>query len=214
MTHEEVSKLPHAIILNPYIKEKCGSMEAFEDMKSGLKSKGSFASKCSNISIKNIKTFDELYRYLEKNPNTELFINSNLANPLYIAKTTLDKEKIKVPHMWAFTKSIKISSGWVKVKYIIPMYKYIESHKNIGFILDSKNVLTKSEIQNCCFPEFLTPAYARTCDKAFERVNTLKKITIPSGDVAIGIGISISNSELVRSINFKINGIELTIKNA
>jgi hypothetical protein len=115
--------------------------------------------------------------------------------------------------MWAFTRSVTISSGWVKVKCVNPMYKYIDSHKNIAFILDSDSVLSKSGISNCCFPEFLTTAYARTCDKAFERINTLKKITIPSGDVAIGVGTSISHSKLVTCINVKINGVELTIKN-
>jgi len=211
MTHEEVSKLPYSISL---ISKNCGSMNIFEEMKSSLKPKGSFASRCSNIDIKNIETFEELYSYLEKNPNKEVYINSNGMHPLYVAKTTLDKEKLKFPHMWAFSRSIKISSGWVKVKYIIPMYKYIESHKNIAFILEPENVLTKSEIRNCCFPEFLTSAYARTCDKAFERLNILKNITIPSGNTAIGVGTSISVSSLVQSINIKINGVELKINKA
>ena len=91
------------------------------------------------------------------------------------------------------------------------MYKYIESHKNIAFILDSNEILDTSNIKNCCFPAFLKPAYARTCDKAFERINSLKKIQIPSGDISVGLGTSISGSKLVRNIKIKINGIEIEI---
>ena len=181
-------------------------------MKASLKPKGSFASRCSNIDINSIKNMEDLYKYLENNPYSDVLINTNLMHPLYIAKTTLDLDKLKVPHMWAFTRAIRIKSGWVKLKYIAPLYKYIDSHKNIAFILDYSNVMDISSITNCCFPDFLAPAYARTCDKAFERINTLKKIAIPSGDLAIGIGTSFSNSKLVQQVKMKINGIEITIK--
>lgn len=208
MTHTEVSKLPHCICLN-------STMSLFNGMKTTKpqgKPQGSFASRCINV---NNTTIDELYKYFENNPNSNVYINnSSDMHPIYIAKTTLDKDIINFPHLWAFDRSIKIKSGWIKVKYIIPMNKYIESHKNIAFILDTESILKKSDIKNCCFPAFLTPAYARTCDKAFERLNTVSKITIPQGDVAIGVGTSISNSKLVKSINIKINNVELTIRNA
>jgi hypothetical protein len=187
-------------------------MNAFEEMKSSLKPKGSFASRCSNIDINSIKNMEDLYTYLEKNPYSDVFINSSGMHPLFIAKTTLDLNKLKVPHMWAFTRAIGIKSGWIKIKYIAPLYKYIDSHKNIAFIVEQNSVLDISKITNCCFPEFLSSAYSRTCDKAFEKINTLNKITIPSGDLAIGVGTSFSNSKLVQRVNLKINGIEITIK--
>jgi len=210
MTHEETEKLPHCIAIKGKQENK-GSMSAFEQMKSSIKPTGSFASRCSNIDINSIKTMEDLYKYLGNNPNSDVYIESYKLEPIYIAKTTIDLDKIKTPHMWAFTSSIKTKSGWLKIKYIVPMYKYIDSHKNIAFILDSNDILDTSKITNCCFPDFLQPAYARTCDKAFERINKLKKVQIPSGDIAVGLGTSISDSKLVRHIKIKINGIEINI---
>jgi len=210
MTHEETAKLPYCITIKGKQDNK-GSMSAFEQMKSSMKPKGSFASRCSNIDINSINTIESFCEYFEKNPNSDVYINSHNLEPVYIAKTSIDLEKIKTPHMWAFTPSIKTKSGWLKIKYIVPMYKYIESHKNIAFILDSNEILDTSNIKNCCFPDFLKTAYARTCDKAFERINSLKKIQIPSGDISVGLGTSISGSKLVRNVKIKINGIEIEI---
>lgn len=210
MTHEETAKLPHCITIKGKQENK-GSMSAFEQMKSSMKPKGSFASRCSNIDINSISTMESFYEYLEKNPHSDIYIQSYNLEGIYIAKTSIDLDKIITPHMWAFTDAIKRKSGWLKIKYIVPMYKYIESHKNIAFILDSNEILDTSNIKNCCFPAFLKPAYARTCDKAFERINSLKKIQIPSGDISVGLGTSISGSKLVRNVKIKINGIEIEI---
>jgi len=208
MTQEEVLLLPYCIKINS--EKKYSSTDAFKQMKNEIKQRTSFASKCEN----KIDSIGKVYDYLDKHKNAEVLIENNNMHPLYIAKTTLDSEKIKFPHMWAFTHSLRIKQGWIKVNCILPMHKYIESHKNIAFIIDSDAVLDKSAIQNCCFPEFLTTAYARTCDKAFERINKITKITIPEGNLGIGIGTSISHGKLVKSIKIKIDGTILEITNA
>jgi hypothetical protein len=194
-------------------------MSAFEEMMSQIKlKKTSFASKCApreNVEISKISNMEELYSYLKKNPSSDVKIKALELHPLFLAKSSINPDVLLVPHMWAFTRSISISDdsdGWSNVKMIVPMHKYITTrHKNIAFILDDKNIQDKSGITNCCFPEFLAPAYARTCDKAFERLNTLKKAIIPTGDLAIGVGTSISHGKCTSTVNLKVNGVQIRI---
>jgi hypothetical protein len=157
MSLEDVKSIPDTI----FIDRTCcsSSKSAFEKMMADNKKKSSFASKCSGLKIKSIESVSDLYKYIIDNPKSHVSIKKKGLVPIYLAKTSIDPEKLCVPHMWAFARCISVKDGWCEVKCIVPMHKYISSHKNIAFILGSESVVDKSGITNCCFPSFLNTAY-------------------------------------------------------
>lgn len=208
--HEELASLPHCITFKDTLTS---SMDAFAAMKLNNKktTSTSFASKCSKLNFTTIKTVVD---YLRSHPTSKVEVNTLNQVPVYIAKTTLFPEKTNYPHLWLFDPSIIVMSGWCKVKHILPMYEYIDSHKNIAFILETKDIINKDKIKNCCLPEFLITKYNKVCGVAFQRINEMVQITMKHTDLAIGIGSSLSYMKMVRPLRIKINGEEMTITSA
>ena len=234
MNFEDLEKIPDCIkICNSKKLEETvqSSLSGFASMRLKTQPKTSFAAKCNNHEdekrkreneIRKINSMSQLCEYLENHKESKVEINTSSSHPVYIANTTLDREKIITPHFWAFGRSFKITSSWCEVKYILPMYKYITSHKNIAFIIDNqfckvtkvrKNVIDVNKITNCCIPEFLVPKYSRVCGKAFERLQTTTQIGIRDEELALGVGTSVSdrNNILLSNIKLRIDGIEIII---
>jgi hypothetical protein len=206
-SHEELSNLPYCISIN----DKCNStMNAFSKMRMDSKEKksNSFASKCRKL---NTKSISELIDYLSENPNLLVEIMTLKLQPVYVANTTLFPEKTDYPHLWCFTNEFDVKRGWCKVKYILPMYKYIKTHKNIAFILETENIINRNKIKNCCLPEFLKTKYNKHCGVAFQRINSYTQISMKHKDLALGVGISVTNHKLVPEIKIRVNGEELFI---
>ena len=209
-SHDELSKLPHCITMSTKMPS---TISAFERMKlsTSKKTYTSFASKCTNI--KSITSISSLVAFLKENPESNIEINTLNMHPVYIAKTTLYPEKTNYPHLWLFANEFTVRQGWCKVKFVLPMYEYILTHKNIAFILDTKDISNRDKIKNCCLPEFLSNTYNKECGVAFQRINEMVQITMNHPDLALGVGTSISNGKIAhgRVILFKINGEEIRI---
>lgn len=195
MTLEEASRLPFSI----KIKSKSSSSEAYLKMMSKPKNSiHSFLDKCS---IPTMKTMTDVFQYIEKYPNVDVKLCTQKMTPVYVAKTTLDNKYLSVPHLWAFMNHRKSSDfdipEMVDVSLILPLYKYITSHKNIIFIIQHECNLKnyKQKIGNCCFPAFLNPTYQRELRNVFERLNTTMPININEKNNAFGFGTSVKNTD-------------------
>ena len=69
-------------------------------------------------------------------------------------------------------------------------------------------------ITNCCFPVFLSDKYTRTLGPAFEKLNKLTLLVVPENEkLSHGIGMSAVDRDLnlMRKLNFRIDGVEITI---
>lgn len=143
MNFEDLEKIPECIKISSSKKLEetvQSSLSGFASMRIKSQLKTSFAAKCNNpedekrkceIEIRKISSMSQLYNYLDNHNESKVEINTLSSHLVYIANTTLDREKIIPQHFWAFGRSFRITSSWCEVKYILPMYKYIISHKNI-----------------------------------------------------------------------------------
>jgi hypothetical protein len=214
MTFSEVCNLPHAVTVN----KATSSLSGFNKMLDSLTeckndAPFNFAKRCETSiedKIKSIKTVDDLLEFVSQNPHVKVEIESESNNFVYISKTTLDSEKISVPHFWAYCDNKIHTPKWGNVTCILPMYKYITKYKNVAFICDNSKI-SPSGLGNCCFPEFLNSKYTRICGKAFERLNTTVPIATPDGTLAIGIGKSGKNQQGDVHIKLRINNTEIII---
>jgi hypothetical protein len=225
MTLDEAASQPHAIVLN--VKEK-SSLDDFKQLidvtkkDKDMNAPANFAARSGNsaavLEIKDIKTFEQLFGYLIKNPNTKLEVNTETLTPCYMAKTTLKEEALAHPHLWLFLngdKASKLSLGtWATVNTIVPMYKYIKNHRNFVFFMNETKIV--GNVPNCNLPVYLSSKYTRVCGKAYERLNTLSNITVPVGQVAIGMGSSIKDeaNNLFQPIKLRINDTVISIDKA
>jgi len=166
----------------------------------------------------NIKTVDDLLKFAASNQAIIEIKNEN-ENPssMYLATTTLPKEKCTVPHFWIFTnKSLDynfgISQEWVTVSHIVPLWKNIKltTWLNVLFVLDIKKT---NDLKNCCIPQFLSSAYSRICGTAFNDLNNKTNVNVPKGPLAAGYGASATNEkmDLNRPITVRINGKVIVI---
>lgn len=120
-------------------------------------------------------------------------------------ETTLDNDKIQYPFLWAFTNdkngAYNLPHGtFAKVLGILPF-----PNKSFLFILENA-CEPRGKLLNCCFPEFLKPAYQRDCRTAFETLNRTLPAVIPEGvALACGVGTSVSKqgNKLIRSFKVK-----------
>lgn len=177
----------------------------------------SFASRCDkssqDVDILGIKTLHDFVKVTRQNPNLKVEIDSGSHSVAYVASTTLDK--IVHRHPWAFmnysASFCGLRDSWKEVSYTIPMYEYIEGHKNAIFVI--KNFRPTSRLGNCCFPEFLTPEYRRTCGPAFEGLNRTTQITVPDGTIMVGLGVSAKDlcGTLTSPVKLRVNGIIITL---
>lgn len=177
----------------------------------------SFASRCDkssqDVDILSIKTLRDFVKVTRKNPNWKVEIESGRHSVAYVASTTLGN-KIIHRHPWAFMTNSSSFCGlqsWNEVVSTIPMYEYIEGHKNALFVI--KNFRPTTQLGNCCFPEFLIPEFRRTCGPAFEGLNRTTKITVPDGPIMVGLGVSAKDlyGTLMTPINLRVNGIPITL---
>jgi hypothetical protein len=170
------------------------------------------------------KTFAEKSKYLKldtiadlielaKSGNVDIEIMNELTPAMYLATTTLAAEKRSVPHFWAFThKSLDASFGikqqWVRVSHIVPLWKNIKATpwKNVLFVLNGVKAI---DFGNCCFPEFLSSEYSRTCRTAFEGLNKVVKVIVPDEPIVAGYGVSVKDEKmnLMHDIMVRVNGI-------
>jgi hypothetical protein len=129
----------------------------------------------------------------------------------YAASTTLEPDKLSVPHLWAFytgrsPAECGMTAEFVEVAAVMPLHRYVREYKNVLFLVEGAR--PPPNPGNCCFPAFLSVQHRRTCGKAFERINTALPIVIPEGPVACGVGTSASGEDgkLVYPVHIRVNG--------
>jgi hypothetical protein len=127
--------------------------------------------------------------------------------PMYVAKTTLAFEKRSVPHFWSYSAERKITdyidTKWARVSLIVPMYKYI-GEQHVLFVLP--DCVVKDIPFDCCFPEFLSTKYTRSCGKAFEEGSKTEMPEAADVPIAFGIGSSGDKNILVNPVDVRIDG--------
>lgn len=189
------------------------SMAAFAAMKVTRGGAAGFASRASRTVFSPPTTLSELLK-IASSIKLEMYAEGSPST----AYTTTLGDKVIYPHLWCYENGKRPSyyglSGWIPISAVLPM-KWEESkgrHRNYLFI--SPRTRLPSKVANCCFPEFLSPAYQRICGKAFEKLNTLMTPSVPAtGPYAAGIGTSITGADgsLCRAPRFRANGVEFTI---
>ena len=171
-----------------------------------------FADRCSidAAKIKKIQTIEQLVAYLRENPNSIVEIKGDSCSKMYLANTDLPDIFRKVKHFWAFIAGKERFDKWTQVTHVYAMYEQILNYCNVFFHIAGMKIDIKG---NCCFPELLSSEYTRAYGQAFERINTTTPITIPSGNVAYGVGTSGTNrdTKFATPILLRLNGIEITI---
>lgn len=180
----------------------------------------SFASRCGksslDVKIKEIKTLKQFVQFTRDHPELSVEISLDSGSIAYAAETTLSREMIAHRHIWAFmTESSKAEFGltgsWAPVAMTLPMYEYIDGHKNCLFVIEG--IKPGSNLGNCCFPELLTSQYQRVCRTAFEGLNRTTKVGVPSGQLMMGIGTSVTDAygKLSHTVNLRVAGIPVRL---
>lgn len=169
-----------------------------------------------NYQILNIKNVRDFVRFTRLNPTIEVKISVNSGTVAYLARTTLDKNKIDLRHIWAFLYQSKPNFGftdeWISVSHTVPMYEYIDENKCILFVTPSIN--SSSDFKNCCFSTFLTSQY-KSFGETFEKFNQTTKVIVPNKTIMAGIGSSVVDEyeKLLQPINLQIGGICVRLLN-
>jgi hypothetical protein len=211
MTHEEAALLPHAIVLQP----SSSSMEAFQAMLSSphvtvrKKTPATFAERCAPMD-----TVVELLRKLREKPGKKLEIQCGGLSNVYVASTTLDPNKLCVPHLWCFMGSRSSAVEWVQVALVHPLFEYIPQYKSVLFTLEKSPGTTAQRYPNCCFPEFLDVSLRRACRSAMEDLNRRVKLTVEPGikaSVGVGTSAKTETGELIKPIRVRWEGREYLI---
>lgn len=181
----------------------------------------SFASRCGDssitIKINNIRNLTDFVKFSRDHPNIRVEISVDSGPVVYMAETTLDKDKIKHRHLWAYLNGRSKSDfgmidSWLPVSCTVPMYEYILGRKNVLFVIRENK--RASKYGNCCFPEFLTSAYHGICSTAYEGLNSTTEINVPDDQLMVGIGSSaVSENKLHSPIRLRINNIEVVLTN-
>lgn len=231
LTVEESVALPHAIPLcsSPLASSSSSSMPSsmatFKDMLAtasspsikGKKNPGAFAGRCATGAME-IGTVRDLVAHLKARPHTRLEVCVRGMGDMYVGGTTLPKEKICVPHFWAFTGTRgsythTFPDDWAEVVVVHPLYEYLSQYRTVLLVL--KNVKAPATVGNCCFPEFLEVNYRRTCRSAFEEMNRRVRLEV-KGDkpMAMGVGICAINEsgKLNSPVSVRVDGMQYTLE--
>ena len=119
-------------------------------------------------------------------------------------------------HIWAFMNGrskaeFGLTGSWAPVAMTLPMYEYIAGYKICLFVITG--IKPASSLGNCCFPELLTSQYQRVCRTAFEGLNRTTKVGVPSGQLMMGIGTSVTDAygKLHHPVKLRIDGILVTL---
>jgi len=219
MTQEEAAELPHTVVVKRTVTATVtDSATGFAAMKAATKnekrSPADFSRRCFPTSMR-ITTVNELLKFVEDTPTVRVEVETNGMTPVYVAKTTLPSDRLSVPHLWAFlcgkTPIMYGMKAWENVSMMVPIFRYIPKYNSVFFVVEDlglNRVLGNTQ-KNCCFPEFLSTQYTRTCRDAFERLNVTTPIKIPSTSaLAFGVGISATNShgDLNKPVKIRIDG--------
>ena len=177
-------------------------------------SAGAFAARCGKTAVSQLTTVQDLVEWVRAHPGADVRISTEGLGECYIAKTTLRAEARKVPHFWAFrTGGLKSTKRCtVQVTHVLPMWKYIPGCPNALFVCDVADRRTSLN-WNCCFPAFLSAAYARRYAEVFERLNKAMQIGVPDGALAAGFGTSASNHTglLLKPVLCTLNGVDAVL---
>lgn len=221
---DEFGAIPYALATDPVqtavaVADIHSSMNAFDKMKVSAnpnESSGAagFASRVKKTSseILTPKTLQDLLNI----PGVYLEVNVSSMTPGTACTTTLG-HKVKYPHLWMFHQyqspsKYGMKDNWARVTAILPVNKEGGRHRSYIFICSTAT--PHSSMPNCCFPDFLSTEYARTCRNAFEQLNGMTHPVIPSeGPYAMGVGTSITGTDgsFVRAFKVRVNGKEATI---
>jgi hypothetical protein len=196
-----------------------GFGKQMEAAKSANKSFKTFAERSGEssltVAIRAVTTVDQLLELARTNNVNIEVCNGSV---MYLAKTTLTEDKLSTPFMWAFTQEQSLSpygvSGtWAHVTHIVPTWKRLvgTKYKNALFVVGGMKA--KSTMTNCCFPEFLSSEYSRVCRTAFEGLNKTTPITVPTGPIALGVGVcnKDESNTLSSPLRVRVNSIEITL---
>jgi hypothetical protein len=177
-----------------------------------------FAAKVSKSDkIKSLKTIDVLVKYMAENPHTELSIKK-FNGVLVIVTTTMNPDLLCVPYFWGYpTEAQKIvqseqygmSSEWLKVTHIIPMWKDIGHHdsgRQSLFVIEGATYPVRLRIGHQSFLKSSYHSYAR----AFQ--DSIPAMTINPGPSALGLGVGAKDQyNNTDPKQFRLDGIDITI---
>ena len=165
-------------------------------------------------------TMEQLDKLIRDGTITKLEVDTSGMSAVYVAKTTLAKSSLCVPHLWSFTNEKTRFQGKLEITHL----QHIKTHQHDNWMIILKSAgetLKRRKFQgnsNCCFPEFLSTAIKRQCGSAFEEVNRMTSVEVPGGPIALGVGISVSGTDysgkgkLLAPVSFYINGSSRTVK--
>ena len=125
--------------------------------------------------------------------------------------------KVKYDHLWAYTLNNSVLDyfkmppyyRWDTVEVVLPTGGLTSGGHHKHYILACQSAQLPWELINCCFPSFLTAAYARTCRSVFEGLNkTMTPDVPPKGPYMMGVGVfpRADTGVLKRPITVRING--------
>jgi hypothetical protein len=230
MTVDELNTFePNSILTpgspDPKPEQESVTLTAFEKMKSinpkintnlagGFANRANRANRAGNPEPVVVNTIKDVLVLCRKYPNTEIEICVYNMNFTYVAKTTLDETKRSVPYFWCFSGHKSYDRDcYKKVVALVPTFENTslkQRYLSVHFILENQKPFST---KNCCFPEFLSSEYSRTCGPAFEKLNNTVNIIVPDNQIACGVGTNASNAnyKLITPVFLKINGIKFEI---
>lgn len=189
------------------------SMAAFAAMKSKKSGAAGFASRTTRKVFSPPTRFSELLA-MASDVRLEMYAEGSPST----AYTTTLGDKALYPHLWCYENGKSPShyglNSWTPISSVLPMKWEEGKGRHCNFLFISPQARLPSKVANCCFPEFLAPAYQRICRTAFEKLNKLMTPTVPpTGPYAAGVGTSITGADgtFYKPLRFRVNGVECTI---
>jgi hypothetical protein len=171
-----------------------------------------------NTTDETISSLPQTLKELLAVPGVQLEVMSTSHLPAAAFTTTMGRDAIKHPFLWAFypgsTPEDFHITTWCTVTSILPMS--FEAGRHRSFIFVCANAVPIKLLPNCCFPSNLQPEYARTCRTAYEKLNKMVSPSIPpleEGPFSIGVGTSITGADgtLCRPLHLRVNGQEIVL---
>ena len=195
------------------------SSGAFAQLRASSKNSskyGGFASRMAENEPSKATSFSEIMNDVASGKISGVEISTKNLETLYTAKTPIDNSDLangSLGHLWSFGGRIgynKTASGevawkpkqiyggygyggpvttWYNVTHIYP-FKTATRH-SILFAIENSYLKSDTIKGNCLFPEFFAPKH-HAAEKAIEKLNTLTRICVPSGEqLSYGVGSSV-----------------------
>jgi hypothetical protein len=169
----------------------------------------SFADKCGFVRDLNFTSIAGFMKYCRTHPEAVVEVGLGSNSVAYLARTTLTHQ-VKYPFLWSFLNGrtkpcFGLYGTWARVSHTICTNTIGDSRNNTFFVCP--DIARTSKFDNCCYPEFLSSAYARIAKNAFEGLNTTVHISLPEGQLMAGIGASATaTNTLVYPVDLRIDG--------